>query len=295
MILGSKDHGTKNDPIVLANSLSADRVDVEIIYWESIVVSIRTGDVAFLYDGQDIFSLPIDLVIATGWYKKGYQDLGLAFALVARSKGVKIWNSEIINQRSTTKLSMLVQLALADIPVADTTFSFHDTAHIDSQDLPFIAKAAAASRGEANFLVQTDEDRAMIVATNHREKYLIQPFLPNDHDLRIICFDGEPQLILKRMRKADAKTHLNNTSQGGQSRWLPIDTVDGRLLTKSKEICKIMSREMAGIDFIPDNASPFGYSCLEVNAIPQLTSGADVNIKMNALKETINKLMERSQ
>ena len=59
------------------------------------------------------------------------------------------------------------------------------------------------------------------------------------------------------------------------------------MLTESEKICIIMNRQLAGIDFIPDSSSPYGYSCLEVNAIPQLTSGYDVTTKMKKLSESI--------
>ena len=46
---------------------------------------------------------------------------------------------------------------------------------------------------------------------------------------------------------------------------------------------------MAGIDLIPDNISEYGYSCLEVNTIPQLTSGFDPDTKMESLVEAVLK------
>jgi len=52
---------------------------------------------------------------------------------------------------------------------------------------------------------------------------------------------------------------------------------------------------MAGIDFIPDAESPYGYSCLEVNALPQLTSGTDVDKKMSTLYNVVATLKERSR
>ena len=44
---------------------------------------------------------------------------------------------------------------------------------------------------------------------------------------------------------------------------------------------------MAGIDFIPNDLSPYRYSCLEVNAIPQLTSGHDADVKIQQLVTAI--------
>jgi glutathione synthase/RimK-type ligase-like ATP-grasp enzyme len=182
----------------------------------------------------------------------------------------------------------MMQLALANVSVPTTYFSLDVSLVSASIPLPYIAKAVAASRGESNYLVEQDSDiRAYI---DQGDYMLIQPYLLNNHDLRVICFNGKPELILRRARAADASTHLNNTSKGGSARWLQLDEVPPELLTLSEKICKITKREMAGIDFIPDVLSDVGYSCLEVNAVPQLTSGTDTDKKIEALARALNKL-----
>lgn len=288
IVVGSKDHGSKNDPAVIAAA-----VEGTVVYWEDVVFHIKTNDVVVTCDGKDIFAEPVGLVMATGWYKSGFRDVAYAFGLIAKSKDIPLWNSEIVSQRSTTKLSCMVQLALEGVSVPETIYSLGDLSYISDRSVPFIAKAAAASRGQSNFLIGSQSDRQTFLSKKHTG-YLVQPFMPNDHDLRVICFGGEPQLVLKRSRAADSDIHLNNTSQGGSAEWLDLSQVPAELLTVASKICKIMSREMAGIDFIPDHTSPYQYSCLEVNAIPQLTSGVDVEIKMTALQKSINRFKERT-
>ena len=290
LILGARDSGTKNDPRVLAEAIASPDTAVELLYWEDITIDISSGMVRFLMpSGQDLADFGPDLVMAVGWYKSGnksiYRDVAFALALHLDHHKIKFWNREMLYQRSTSKLSCMVQLTLADIPVPDTQFSL-DNHVISIQPLPFIAKAASASRGHSNHLVSTELERSEI--DFGAGFFLVQPFLPNDHDLRVICMSSNPQLILKRARAKDADTHLNNVSQGGEGVWLDKATVAPELLTISTKICKILGRDLAGIDFIPDESSPFGYSCLEVNAIPQLTSGQDVQIKMSALKQVIS-------
>lgn len=293
LVVGSRNHGPKNDPAVIAKRLQADGIAAELLYWEDVTFAVATGRVQVLRNGLDIFEQAIDLVIAVGWYKSGkdalYRDVAYAFSLVATVQGVRLWNSEMGMQRSTSKLSCMVQLALHGLRVPASTFSLGDVAHIQRAHLPFIAKGVAASRGASNYLVTTEEQRRDVVARMQSSRFLVQPFMPNDHDLRVICFGGKPQLILRRSRQKDAKTHLNNTSQGGEYEWLDLGSVSSTLLTKCEEICNIMKREMAGIDFIPDADSPYGYSCLEVNAVPQLTSGADIERKMAALSNSVLK------
>jgi glutathione synthase/RimK-type ligase-like ATP-grasp enzyme len=288
-IVGSRHTGTKNSPQILAEHLTARDLAVQVIYWEDLLFAIKTGDIRLYDREQPLFVDKPDLVIALGWYKNGrkavYRDIAFSLALYLDSLGIKFWNQEMLHQRSTTKLSCMMQLALAGVPVPTTYFSLQADLALDSQPLPYIAKAVAASRGASNYLIRTDAERAALPHTDIQ--YLVQPFLPNDHDLRVICFGGKPAMVLRRSRAKAANTHLNNTSQGGEGVWLPLETMPLELLTISEKICTIMHREMAGIDFIPDQGSPFGYSCLEVNAIPQLTSGHDIDKKLDAFVRSI--------
>lgn len=293
VILGSLDSGTKNNPYTLSQHLRSKGYDVDVYFWEHIVFDIKTGNVKISSQSKDIAAdMKPDLVIALGWYKQGsksfYRDVAYATSLYLKHHNIPFWNSEMGQQRSTTKLSCMVQLALRDIAVPSTLFAI-DGSLIEIPEPPFIAKAISASRGESNFLI-TSRAQAKDLLKDETNKYIVQPFMPNDHDLRVICFGGEPSLVLKRSRKEGSESHLNNTSQGGNAEWLNIADIDEKLLTVSREICIIMGREMGGIDFIPDSSSPFGYSCLEVNAIPQLTSGHDTLKKLDILAESILKL-----
>jgi len=292
VVIGSKNSGSKNDPAVIAANLSSGDVSVVQIYWEDLVFQIKTSSVEVLSNGQDILAHKPELFIALGWYKNGkdaiYRDVAYSLSLVLDSRGIDYWNSEMGHQRSTTKLSTMVQLALANIPVPTTDFSLTTTNILSAWHFPFIAKAVAASRGKNNFLV-TDEAVLEQVKLSG-EKFLIQNFIENDHDLRVICFNSKPSLVLRRARAKDSSTHLNNTSQGGSARWLALSDLSTSVLTLTERISTITRRELAGIDLIPDAASPVGYSCLEVNSIPQLTSGTDTEKKMATLAAVVDQL-----
>lgn len=289
LVIGSRNSGPKNDPAEFYRSLVQGGANSTLIYWEDLELSIRTGDVSVTVQGHDAFDPKPDVVICLGWYKNGrdriYRDVAFAVSQVLVQRGIKFWNSEMGQQRSTSKLSCMVQLALNDIPVVPTQFSLTKQLAFAGAELPFIAKAPAASRGESNHLVETESDKQRLLINENR--YLVQPFMPNDHDLRVICIGGEPKLVLERRRSPDSPGHMNNTSQGGSATWLELTDIDAELLTISSKICKIMGRELAGIDFIPDASATVGYSCLEVNAIPQLTSGHDTELKLQALVRAI--------
>jgi len=291
-IIGSKQTGKKNNPVELAEQIKSEKINSRVIYWEDLLVKISNNDIEIILDGNNILDPKPDLVIALGWYKNGdksiYRDLAFSLALLLKDKNIEFWNSEMGNQRSMTKLSCMMQLSLNSISVPTTYFSLDKKLLADKFEYPFIAKAAGASRGEMNYLIKNREDMAVVFESD--AYFIVQQYLENDHDLRVICFGGVPSLVLRRARKSDADTHLNNTSQGADASWIDLADVSPELLTLSSKICIITGREMAGIDFIPDAVSNIGYSCLEVNAIPQITSGTDSDKKIAALVDAINNI-----
>ena len=293
LIIGSRNSGSKNNPDDIARFIAQNDAQVTTVHWEDLVFSVKSGVVAITAGDVDVLSAETDLVVAVGWYKNGkksvYRDVAFALALALKNRSIRFWNSEMAYQRSTTKLSAMVQLALEGVPVPDTTFSLDTRKALATYETyPYVIKAIAASRGESNYLI---ENEAQLAEANLSEGFfLIQPFLENDHDLRVICFGGKPTLVLRRSRQENADTHMNNTSQGGNADWLELSSLTPELLTLSEKVCMIMGREMAGIDLIPDSSSSVGYSCLEVNAVPQLTSGTDSDKKLTAFAQAVRDL-----
>lgn len=291
LVIGAKDSGSKNNPDVVVEAMIKKGLQSSVVYWDDLVFEIETGEVSIKdVEGRELRSYSPDLVLAFGWYRSGkqsiYRDIAFSTAMYFDEHHIPYWNREMGHQRSVSKLSCMVQLALEGVSVPLTKFSINQT-YISREKYPFIAKAVSASRGKDNYLLRESEDHTKL--DTEQVFYLVQEYLENDHDLRVICFDGEPQHILKRSRPDGEKTHLNNVSQGGVGEWLNMDSVPQELLTISSKICKIMGREMAGIDFIPNLNSPYQYSCLEVNAIPQLTSGFDTEMKLESLSESVKR------
>jgi len=291
LIVGPKEVGLKNDPAVIAEHLASTEVECTTVFWEDLVFDVKTSNVSVRFAGREVADFAPDLVITLGWYKSGkraiLRELALSFSAYLEHNKIIFWNSEVRQQRSTGKLSCMTILALAGIEVTDTKFSL--TKSLVNSDLtyPVVIKASQASRGASNYLVNNDDEAEHAFGDLRHNTMVVQPVFANDHDLRVICFDGKPALVLKRSRAPGSTSHLNNTSQGGEAAWLDLDSVNSQLLTISEKICTVMHREMAGIDFIPDANSPYGYACLEVNAVPQLTSGHDVQNKLAALANAI--------
>jgi glutathione synthase/RimK-type ligase-like ATP-grasp enzyme len=89
-------------------------------------------------------------------------------------------------------------------------------------------------------------------------------------------------MVIRRQR-TDTTTHLNNTSQGAEASLVPIDELEPSIIENSRKICYTMGRDMAGIDVLVANDGSARYVFLEVNAVPQLTSGVFIDEKMQTL------------
>jgi len=293
ILLGSKDAGGKNDVHDMARHLEnkLDRVELTTVFLEDLLLNVGTDkqSVVDLQSGRDLKDA--DLVVAMNWYRGGpkslYRDVMFAVALYLDKHGVSFWNSEARQQRSISKVSAMMQLSLLGLPVPATLFSL-DADHLihSVKNEPFILKSAIASRGADNFLCQDIHEAKSKLTSKTPNHFMVQEHIENDRDLRIVCFGGEPQLVIER-RRTSTDTHLNNTSQGAEAKLEEVESLSSKIVDECRQICYNMGREMAGIDLLPANNSD-RYVYLEVNAIPQLTSGSFVDEKMAALAKVLN-------
>jgi glutathione synthase/RimK-type ligase-like ATP-grasp enzyme len=289
VFLGSHDADGKNDVATLAQSLVSKLEDttVRVCYWEDLLFTIADEGRSVVDSPSGFDMAAADLVIAMNWYRTGsksfYRDMAFTLALYLEQAGVSFWNSEMLYQRSTTKLSALMQLSLQGMPVPRTVFSLAHASLIEA-DIPYprIVKTIVGSRGAQNYLANDGEELVGILERDKDTPFMIEEFIPNDHDLRIVCYAGKPSLVIKRSRMGSA-THLNNTSQGADATLMPLNEVAPAVLRAARAACRILGREMAGVDILLANDGSKRMVCLEVNAIPQLTSGSYQSEKANHL------------
>jgi glutathione synthase/RimK-type ligase-like ATP-grasp enzyme len=286
VFLGSHTHGKKNDPVAMGAAVPGSRV----VYFEDLVIEITTTSQR-IYDASTSFDLKdADKVIALGWYKPHYHDVAFTIAKYLDAHGVSYWNSEMGVMRSTTKLSQMMLMAQAGLPVPATYFSMTAKLVEKVATFPCVVKAIAASRGRANYLVKSATELQEKCLAHPETMMLVQQFIPNEADVRVVCADSRAVVMIERRRQSN-DTHLNNVSQGATATLLALKDVTPEILADCAHIAKIFHREICGIDVIIDsNAS--GHYFLEINALPQLTSGSFVAEKLAAVAEALTQKEE---
>ena len=110
----------------------------------------------------------------------------------------------------------------------------------------------------------------------------MQGYVPNDGDYRIIVMGTKVTYVMHRKSMSDS--HLNNTSKGGQATTVPVSELPAEVLDQCVRLSRLLKREITGVDMIQHAVSGEFY-LLEINNMPQMATGANVNIKLTLLDQ----------
>jgi len=228
-----------------------------------------------------------------------YFEQAVALAEILEAAGVPFGGKELLHNVPEHKLSQMTRLAVAGLPQPDTLYlpMEHYLGRFDHirqlLGVPFIFKAIDGKKGKDNYLVSDEKALADLVSEHAERHFIAQKFIPNDGDLRLVIVRQKIQLIMKRQRTSEA-THLNNTSTGATAQLVPIETFDEGLAGISLRAAESMQRDITGVDLLVERSTNKPY-ILEVNASPQLASGAFVAEKLAIVADYVTKLVESKE
>lgn len=262
-------------------------------------------DLVFIYDGTTLHVVDAvsgtdvadyDSIFLIGWFKtKALDDIARAVAHYAAAHDIPFANSEAYHGRSFTKLSQCVIAALNGVRVTPFVFSMDSTYLLQAAkqyftEFPFIAKAVAASRGRDNHLITSYDQLEQVLTAEYDPQmyFIVQQFIPNDGDYRILVMGGQVTRVIHR--KAAGDSHLNNTSQGGTATLVDPSTLPAKVIDDSVALSKLLRREVSGVDMVSHKETG-EYYFLEANNMPQLATGSNVPVKLAALDEYFARLV----
>lgn len=291
LILGRRNVGEKNDTTLLAAAIARQTESaVTGAYYEDIVFVIDSQKTRAYLHGETRIALDsFDTVVMINWsHSRIYTDVAHSIAYILARTATKVWNSELLDTRSSTKVSQLVRLSFENIEIPRTVFSLtpgYMQGYMSRADMPFIAKDPLASRGRNNHLCR-DWQMFKDVASEGIY-YVLQHFIPNDQsDLRMFIVGGLPELVL--LRRGTGDTHLNNISQGAASELVPLNELPAKLIGDTVTIAQHFKRELCGIDFMKNTVTG-EYVFLEINTTPQIVNGAYVEEKAKVMAKALER------
>ncbi|NLA43091.1 hypothetical protein GX865_02975 [Candidatus Saccharibacteria bacterium] len=152
-----------------------------------------------------------------------------------------------------------------------------------------VLKANDGSRGHFNYVVQTAKDLRAIIDRNPDKHFLLQEFIPNDSDLRVLVLNSKPAMAIRRT--GDGSSHLNNTSQGGGAELIPINQIDSQVLSVCVKASDATKLQVAGVDVVY-NLDTGKFLLLEINNAPQVSSGVFIDEKVDVYIDMIRDLLD---
>ncbi len=265
------------------------QVEVELISSLAFLADANSSRIWHPVKGWDVTDF--DLVV----FRRVGTDIERAISIAHYLKARQVpFVDQYLHMPGKGKLAGAFSRAGNNLPSPRT---FYGTSEIYTQvfddkpplSYPFVLKADNGRKGRDNYLIRTPKELFTQLRKNEHLDMVAQEFIPNDGDLRVLVLNGAPKLVI--LRKAQAGTHLNNTSQGGKAELLPLSTLSRRMHANCILAAELEKLQVAGVDLIIDKNTGKHY-ILEVNRAPQLATGAFVNEKLHAYAQMISGILE---
>ena len=275
----------------------ADTLDVSIetvikaAMLEDLVFTIIDGRLSVSHDGMDITEF--DILYVKNWF--GHDHVARSLAEYARQQAITLICSETLDIASKEKLSEACILVGHGLPYPNTLFSMNGSrtlevmGSLDTFQFPLIVKSITGFKGKDNYLVASESELKKLLVSDRDNVFMVQEFIPNDGDYRLIVMGDEVVFAMLRTR-VDNTTHLNNTSQGGNAQVIKLSDIPEVYIQYAVSAAQSVRREIAGVDLLVSSNGDERVVICEVNASPQLQTGAHTDKKLASLARYLERL-----
>lgn len=211
-----------------------------------------------------------DLVFFQKWFKQ--PQIAYAISRYLDSHGVPYVSNELGHQNSFSKIAEMVNLTLQNVSYPSTIVATTRTLRTCPEILyPCIIKPAEGTRGKGvELLPDNDAFRRYLEGASDNEWFLVQEYIPNTHDYRVVVMGDAVSFGLKRT-SSDGSI-LNNTSAGATADFLDRGDIDDDLVQLALQAADAVGRsDFAGVDIV--RAAEGKLYVLEVNKSPEIQTG----------------------
>lgn len=271
----------------LLNGVADSKVEYSYAFYDDLIHIVVPDDAKIVDSKSGIDLADYDIVYHRRW--GGAQEAAMSCSIYLSKKDIPFIDQEAYGVGSLNKLTQHWRFWENKLPHPRTlcfprNHRFKEAAKMMEKYkvyFPVIAKSTEGTRGEDNFLISKAAELKKLLK-DAKTSFLIQEYIPNDGDYRVII--GEGKVLLTIERKALAHKHLNNISQGGNAQ-----VVDSRRLSRGvvrdiKKAAHIMQRSLSGVDIMFHSQTKQHY-LLEVNRSPQIEDSSFETEKARAVSE----------
>lgn len=291
LIARAKTLGAKQKAVDFAHRLQSELTDCEVYNCEisELVFEISPYAIRIYHPKKSFDVADFDLVIVR--HIGSYAVEAHALTLYCSYHSIRYTDSYLNRHLLDNKIStsfLLWTNGIKNIPHS----LYGPTGELKKRFKEFgekvIVKDNNGSKGRLNFVVSSSDELQKICDEHPDKFFIMQEMIPNDSDLRILTLGYKVRLIIRR--SSGGKSHLNNTSQGGNAEIVNLSSVEKSLIKMSVAAAQICKLEVAGVDIITDKVTGKHY-VLEINNAPQISSGSFTDEKVLVYGSMIKELI----
>jgi glutathione synthase/RimK-type ligase-like ATP-grasp enzyme len=272
---------------------------VESYLYKDLVIYLESGELKVYFKEKEL-DLNKREVAFVYFRRRGGNSLetlsiSTSMAYIVKKRGISFFDRDLAMGFCINKRNQMVLLGMNDIPIP-RTFLIGEVEQVDRNfilgkiKLPWIVKPPGGSEGKGIFLITKLSDLDKI---NLKGRIMIQDFIPNEGDYRLLVTDGRVTFIENRVRK-DEKEFRNNVCLGADEVIVDIDKAPEEMIALAEKSAKIFDRQIAGVDVLFDEADGC-YKVLEVNPSPGF-SKPNVTDEIKVVAEAImNKVSQEER
>lgn len=217
---------------------------------------LNMSDFSFAITGKNtvvnrLQDLNADIVFVRG-ILKSIKPVSAAISDL-RKRGIKIFDNNFLNHRySIDKVTDILKLALADIPVPDTYYSRDFSkfpAVAEKIGYPVVMKSTRMGKGASVFKAESEKELQKLIqaaeSKGHQAKsYLLQQMIPYAYDLRVLIIGDH----VYAMRRIPAEGEFRaNFSLGGAVELFDLDDQGKQL---AKRALESIDMSVGGVDIL---------------------------------------------
>lgn len=279
--------GAEKTVKILKKKLVAKKVPTKIASFEEIELFIEKNNVQAVIAKKSLEKYNML------FFRRVGENRNLAFILssIAKKRGTLYLDKVYEKTNEASKLKQTAILALNGISVPKTFFSSVYTENsVRSAEkfigFPMVIKISKSKKGLGVFLANNKKEVLEIIQKESTEEIIIQEFIPNNFDYRILVLGNSIGCIIKRERPDKKNEFRNNVYLGATETFLKLNTLDKKIKNEAIRAAKIANIQIAGVDMIV-GANNQTY-VFEVNRSPAFTFDEKISNELNALAEYLN-------
>ena len=259
------------------------KVDLISAHYDDLLFHFSTGESAIFVRNQSLASFSTIFF----YTRIGYEEEVVMTSIFSKLNKINVVD-QVLPSRSSyidSKSYEYMILSNNSVPIIET-WAFRASGYykhdLSALSFPMVVKVSDAERGEGVFLVKSLGELEAIINKCKNKFLLLQPYVENDGDVRVLVIGGKAVATVKRKRKDDSDFR-NNVSQGAS---ISAFNLDEKGIEVAITAAEALQYDFAGVDLIYDSNAK-EYVVMEVNRSPQFIGteqATGVNVRRELLK-----------